>query len=74
MLHNNNVMRVLYPPKFCPALVNEIPLFSTICPEIFSRQVDMYDIYTSLQQQPLTTPIHGYHSHRFHPLATPTSC
>ena len=32
-------------------------------------------IYTSLiQQHPLTTPIHGNHTHRFHPLATPTSC
>ena len=31
-------------------------------------------IYTSLQQNPLTTPIHSNHTHRFHPLATPTSC
>ena len=28
----------------------------------------------ALQQHPLTTPIHGNHTHRFHPLATPTSC
>ena len=34
---------------------------------------DIY-IYTSLQQHPLTTPIHGKHTHRFHPLATPASC
>ena len=34
---------------------------------------DIY-IYTSLQQHPQTTPIHGNHTHRFHPLATPTSC
>ena len=34
---------------------------------------DIY-IYTSLQQHPLTTPIHSNHTHRFHPLATPASC
>ena len=31
---------------------------------------DIY-IYPSLQQHPLTTPIHCNHTHRFHPLATP---
>ena len=29
--------------------------------------------YTSLQPHPLTTPIHCNHTHRFHPLATPTA-
>ena len=33
------------------------------------------DIYIApyIQQHPLTTPIHCTHTHRFHPLATPTS-
>ena len=27
-------------------------------------------LYTSLQQHPLTIPIHSNHTHRFHPLST----
>ena len=42
------------PKKFCPSFVNEIPLFSTICPAICSRQVGMYDIYGyTFTQRPL---------------------
>ena len=39
-----------------------------------SNRIHQRYLYTSLQQHPLTTPIHGSHTHRFHPLATPTSC
>ena len=36
--------------------------------------VEISNISTSLQHHPLTTPIHSNHTHRFHPLDTPTSC
>ena len=54
-----------------------LPKKELIQVEYIGKSINYYEdiyVYTFLQQHPLTTPIHSNHTHRFHPLATPTCC